>query len=80
MPKRLDLMNSIYANNNGLTVRNGRLINNAPDGISGIRQAADMRKALKKSEKISMIAEGVRMGKNLSEMDEMMMGGCSDCD
>lgn len=79
MRKKLDLMDSIYANR-GLTVRNGRLINQAPDGVSGIRQAVDMKKALKKGEKISMIAEGVRMGNNLSEMDEMMMGGCSDCD
>lgn len=79
MRKKLSLMDSVYANR-GLTVRNGRLINQAPDGVSGISQAVDMKKALKKGEKISMIAEGVRMGKNLSEMDEMMMGGCSECD
>jgi len=77
MRKKLDLMDSIYANR-GLTVRNGRLINHAPDGVSGIRQAADMNKALKKGEKISMMAEAIRIGNNLSEMDEMMGG--SSCD
>jgi hypothetical protein len=74
--KKFDLSNSVY---NGLTVKNGRLINNRPDGVSGIRQAVDINKALKKSEKISMMAQAVRMGNNLSEMDEMM-GGCSECD
>ena len=42
---------------NDLTVKNGRLINNRPNGITGIQQAAEIRKAMKKAEKIEMIAE-----------------------
>lgn len=74
--KKFDLSNSIY---NGLTMKNGRLVNNRPDGVSGIQQAVEMNKTLKRGQKISMMAEGIRMGEALSEMDEMMRGK-SSCD
>jgi hypothetical protein len=51
------------------------LINNRPDGQSGIVQAAQARKAMKQAEKISIIARGNAMGEMLSEM-----GNCSECD
>ncbi len=35
----------------GLTVKNGRLINNRPVGKSGIEEAAELRKMVKKNEK-----------------------------
>ena len=60
----------------GLTVRNGRLINNQPDGKTGIQQAAQIRKDLKNAKKISQIAKGVQLG----NMMEDMMEGCSECD
>lgn len=41
----------------GLTVRNGRLINNLPDGTMGIQAAADARKLRRKEEKIEMMVE-----------------------
>lgn len=64
---------SIYSlMNDGLTVKDGRLINNRPDGKNGIEKAAELRKALKKAEKIEMISEGVALG-NMKE--DMMQGG-----
>ena len=78
MKRGLKLSNSIYANDsqfNGLTVRNGRLINNRPDGQTGIAQAADIRKSAKRAEKIMVVAKGTAMGEMMSEMGE-----CMDCD
>ena len=70
MKRGLKLSNSIYANDsqfNGLTVRNGRLINNRPDGQTGIAQAADIRKSMKRAEKIMVVAKGTAMGDMMSE-------------
>ncbi len=54
----------------GLTVKNGRLINNLPDGTMGIQAAADARKARKREEKIGMMVEAdVR-----ASMRESMLG------
>lgn len=77
---KLNLGNSVYqakesGSFSGLTMRNGRLINNRPDGQTGIAQAADVRKAMKRAEKISIVARGTAMGEMMSEMGE-----CSDCD
>jgi len=47
---------------NDLTVKNGRLINNRPNGITGIQQAAEIKKALKKAEKTEMYANAVAIG------------------
>jgi len=75
MKQPLNLRNSIYQQKNvgafeGLTVKDGMLINNRPDGQSGIAQAAQVRKAMKTAEKISIVARGTAMG-------EMMDG--DDC-
>lgn len=54
----------------GLTVKNGRLINNLPDGTMGIQAAADARKMRKREEKINMMVEAdVR-----ASMREKMLG------
>jgi hypothetical protein len=45
------------------------LINNRPNGITGIAQAAQVRKAMKVAEKVSIIARG-------NSMSEMMEGDC----
>lgn len=72
--KGLKLSNSIYASKmmagSGLDVQGGRLINNRPDGVSGIVQAAAARKAMKRMDKIDMIAAGVAMGNMRSDMME----------
>lgn len=47
----------------GLTVKNGRLINNRPDSEMGITKMARMKKAEKRAEKISMMVEASRISK-----------------
>jgi hypothetical protein len=68
-----DLSNSIYQQsgaNFGLTVNKGMLINNRPDGQTGIQQAAQAKKVVKKIEKVQMMAEAVYLGNIRSEMME----------
>ena len=63
MKIRLDKMS-------GLTMKDGRLINDRPCGVTGIQQAADLKKARKREEKIEMMVEAdVR-----ASMREKMMG------
>ena len=42
----------------GLRVKNGRLINDRPVGETGIAEMARLRKSVRRSEKINMIADG----------------------
>lgn len=44
--------------NEDYTIKDGRLINNAPQLESGISQAARLKKNRKRAEKVRMIAEG----------------------
>jgi hypothetical protein len=54
----------------GLEVRNGRLINNRPDGMTGIQQLCETKKMLKREQKIEMMVEAdVR-----ASMRERMLG------
>jgi hypothetical protein len=72
--KGLKLSNSIYASKmmagSGLDVHGGRLINNRPDGISGIAQVAIAKKAMKHADKVNMISDGVALGNMKSETME----------
>ena len=76
MKQPLNLKNSIYqqkgSNNSfsGLTVNDGMLINNRPDGQTGIQQLTQMKKSAKLAEKISVIARGNAMGEMMSEMGD----------
>lgn len=65
---------------NDLTVKNGRLINNRPNGITGIQQAAQIKKDLKKAEKIQMYSEAVSIGVQKADMIEEMKGKFFDVD
>jgi hypothetical protein len=66
---------SIYSlMNDGLTVKDGRLINNRPDGKNGIEKAAELKKALKKAEKIEMYSEAVALGNMKEDMMQEGMG------
>jgi len=78
MKQPLNLKNSIYQQKtsgsfSGLTVKDGMLINDRPDGQTGIAQLAQLKKTVKNAEKISIIARG-------NAMSEMMEndGGCCD--
>ncbi len=52
---------------NDLTVRNGRLINNRPNNITGIQQAAQIKKDMKRESKISMMEEAIVSAEMKSE-------------
>ena len=51
----------------GLTVKNGRLINNRPDGISGIQEACMIKKSMKRAKKIDMMAEAIEVSRMRSD-------------
>lgn len=54
----------------GLTIRNGRLINDRPDGMTGIQKLCETKKMVKREQKIEMMVEAdVR-----ASMREKMMG------
>jgi len=66
---------SIYSlMNDGLTVKDGRLINNRPNSKNGIEKAAELKKALKKAEKIEMYSEAVALGNMKEDMMQEGMG------
>ena len=71
--------NSIYNNKyKGLTVRNGRLINEEINtGMAGVTRAALERKAMKQEKKIGMMEEAyVRAEERMDMMEQLrnMMG------
>lgn len=72
--KKLKLSNSIYAGGvmmgSGLDVQGGRLINNRPDGMTGLAQMAANKKIMKRMDKIEMYSEAVALGNMKSEMME----------
>ena len=55
----------------GLTIEGGRLINERPDGMTGIQMMANVKSARKRMEKIDMIAQGNEMTRNQRDMRNM---------
>ena len=45
----------------GLTVKDGRLINNRPVGKSGLEEAAEIRQAMKRNKQADVIANGIEI-------------------
>ena len=73
---KVNLSNSIYQQKGsgyGLTQKDGMLINNRPDGQTGIAQAAQIKKTMKRAEKIATYAQAVALG---SRMEDRMEGDC----
>jgi hypothetical protein len=62
-------------NLDGLEIRNGRLINNAPDGMTGIQKAAMMKKARRIEEKTMIMENAMYRAEMRADMMENMMGG-----
>jgi hypothetical protein len=70
---KMKMMGSIYQNNgagNGMPVEGGRLVNNRPDGMTGIAQLAQAKKAMHREEKVSIVAEGTMLGDMRADMLE----------
>jgi|TARA_B100000085_G_C18497307_1_gene493916 hypothetical protein len=57
--EKIDKDNSIGNFVDGLYVKNGRLINGRPNGMTGIQQAANMKRIIDEDRKIKMIADGI---------------------
>ncbi|MCP4632754.1 MAG: hypothetical protein GY855_07490 [candidate division Zixibacteria bacterium] len=57
-----------------MTVKNGRLINNRPVGKSGIEEAGELRKMVKKNEKTNMIADGIERAEMKKDMNKLFKG------
>jgi hypothetical protein len=61
----MNIKNSIYANgiSDGLTIRNGRLMNHRPDETTGISKACEVRKGMKEANKISVLKTAMTASK-----------------
>ena len=75
MKQALNLKNSIYQQKNagsisGLTVKDGMLINNRPDGQTGLAQAAQIRKSIHRAEKIATMSAAFSIGESMSDKGE----------
>jgi hypothetical protein len=56
----------------GLTIKNGRLINNRPVAETGIAEAARLRQRMKHLNKVSTIAEGISLAEMRKDMFRLM--------
>lgn len=65
---KVKLSNSIYSRTGGLEIKDGRLINNRPDGMTGIAQVAMAKSEMTRMKKIQTTAEGVSLGNMMSEI------------
>lgn len=54
-------MKKKYQSMGGLTVKDGRLINDRPTGITGIQQACSVKKGLHRARKVDMMADGIEL-------------------
>ena len=59
-----------YKSMGGLTVKDGRLINDRQDGLSGIAKANNLRNRKERADKVSMLADGIL----LAEAKKKMLG------
>lgn len=66
--KKINRDSKMSNNVGGLYVKQGRLMNERPDGMTGIQQAALIRKMKCDAEKAEIIANGI----SLAEMRENM--------
>ena len=66
--KKINRDSKMSNNVGGLYVKQGRLMNERPDGMTGIQQAARIRKMKYDAEKAEIIANGI----SLAEMRENM--------
>lgn len=74
--KTFTMKKSIYQQKgvSGLSVKDGMLINNRPDGRTGISIAVELKNSVRKSEKIATMSAAFALGEMASEKGEC---GCS---
>ena len=54
--------------NRGLYVKDGRLINDRPNSMTGIQKAANMKRIIDEDRKIKMIADGIERAESNKNM------------
>ena len=57
-------------NNKGLYVKDGRLINDRSDSMTGIQRAANMKRIIDEDRKIKMIADGIERAESNKMMND----------
>jgi hypothetical protein len=55
-----------------LIVQRGRLINDAPNGVTGIQRAVEIKKDMKREKKIQMMAEAAYRGEMMADLDKSL--------
>lgn len=56
----------------GLTVKDGRLVNERPVGMTGIQQAANIKRMVKEERKIKMIADGIQRAEAMEKFRDLL--------
>ena len=72
--KKINRDNKISDFVDGLYVKNGRLINGREPGMSGIQQAANIKRIVDDDRKIKMIADGIERAEFQKEMRKDIFG------
>ena len=72
--KKINRDNKISDFVDGLYVKNGRLINGRPNGMTGIQSAANMKRIIDEDRKIKMIADGIERAEFNKEMRKDIFG------
>jgi len=68
--KQMDKDSRVSDYVDGLYVKNGRLINDRPNSMTGIERASNMKRIIDEDRKIKMIADGIER----AEMRKNMFG------
>ena len=56
----------------GLTIKNGRLVNERPVGMTGIQEAANMKRIIDEGRQIKIIADGIQRAESMKEFRELL--------
>jgi len=56
----------------GLTVKDGRLVSERPVGMTGIQQAANIKRMVKEDRKIKMIADGIQRAEAMEKFRDLL--------
>ena len=57
---------------NGLTIKNGRLVNERQVGMTGIQEAANMKRIIDEGRQIKIIADGIQRAESMKEFRELL--------
>lgn len=55
----------------GLYVKNGRLINERPNSMTGIQKAVSIKRSVSNDRKINQVAEGIQLAENKKKFNEL---------